>query len=722
MEIYDVLVNQIKTPLGFQLDEPRITFKVKGANPNLLALKSIKVWTESNKHPIYQINDEKFDNNYFEIKNRLVPRTKYDFEITIKNGDKVAKVTSWFETGKMDEPVIGKWIGNSNKNIANTLFRKSIKAFRKEIKSARLYATGLGVYEAYFDQKKIGDEYLAPGFTNYDQLVQLQTYDVTSFLQKSGSHELLFSVGDGWYKGNIGFNNQPNTYGDQQMILAELHVKYIDGTEETIVSDDSWQTTPGKIVNSGIYYGEDFDDTVDFNSWKSVITLDKSTSIIQDRLSLPLKNKGELEVQKVIKTPKGETVLDFGQNHAGWPTFLNHLPKGKRISLQMGEILQDGNFYNKNLRQARATFTYVSDGKEKWIRPHFTYFGYRYVKVEGVNIVNTDDFKSIVIYSDLSDTGKIETNNKLVNRLFENVIWGEKSNFFDVPTDCPQRDERLGWTGDAEIFAETASFNMNTFAFFKKYARDMLLEQKSHNGMLTAVVPNIKMNDGGMAIWSDAATIIPWLTYQFYGDVGILKQNYSQMKAWVDWIGRHTKQSGLWIDGTQLGDWLALDNSDPHNPQGKTDTDFIASIYYAYSALIVRQSASVLGKEIDAREYLQLSKTVEQNILNEYVTPNGKVAIDTQTAYVLMMYFDLASKKQNNHIITDLIKRIHADNGHLTTGFVGTPYLCPVLSENGQHELATTIFLQKDFPSWLYEVEHGATTIWERWNSVLPDG
>lgn len=319
-------------------------------------------------------------------------------------------------------------------------------------------------------------------------------------------------------------------------------------------------------------------------------------------------------------------------------------------------------------------------------------------------------------------SGTIKTNNALVNRLFENVKWGEKSNFFDVPTDCPQRDERLGWTGDAEIFSETATFNMNTFAFFKKYAKDMLLEQKQHQGMLTAVVPSIKMNTGGMAIWSDAATIIPWMMYRFYGDRSILKQNFSQMRAWVDWITKRTKKPGLWIGTQQLGDWLALDNSDPHNPQGKTDSDFIASIYYAYSASIVSQTAAVLNFDLEAKKYRLLSQTIIENILKEYITSNGRVAIDTQTAYVLTMFFDLVSEKQKKHVMNDLVQRIHQDNDHLTTGFVGTPYLCPVLSENGQHELATTIFLQKDFPSWLYEVEHGATTIWERWNSILPDG
>lgn len=361
----------------------------------------------------------------------------------------------------MNAPFIAHWIGNSNKQLENTLFKKTFELKSKNIKKVRLYCTALGLYEVKLNGTKIGDEFLTPGFTAYDKLIQLQTYDITRFVRINTRNDIVFSIGNGWYKGNLGFDGgRNNIYGDQQAVLAELHILFVDDTETVINTNDSWLTSRGKITKSSIYYGEDWDDVFEDYEWKPVNVLNKSTTNISDRLSLPIKRKQVLNVQKVIKTPNNEMVLDFGQNHTGWPVFVNKLPKGKTIILQMGEVLQNGNFYNKNLRLARAAFTYISDGKQKIVRPHFTYFGFRYIKISDIDKI---DFESWVLYSDLYQTGYIKTNNSKVNRLFKNVIWGQRSNFVDIPTDCPQRDERLGWTGDAEIFAPTASFNMNTF-------------------------------------------------------------------------------------------------------------------------------------------------------------------------------------------------------------------------------------------------------------------
>lgn len=402
----------------------------------------------------------------------------------------------------------------------------------------------------------------------------------------------------------------------------------------------------------------------------------------------------------------------------GGLVFFNTVPKGKKVMLTMGEILQDGSFYNANLRKARASFTYISDGKKKWIRPHFTYFGFRYVKVEGIDNIKKENFVSLVLYSDLLQTGEIKTNNEQVNKLFNNVLWGQKSNFFDIPTDCPQRDERLGWTGDAEIFAKTASFNMNSYEFFKKYAFDMKLAQEQNNGKLPIVVPDIGLKSSGMAIWSDAATIIPWLVYKFYGNKNILNQNYAQMKAWVNWISENTTTKDMWTGVMQLGDWLALDNG--NRPNGKTDNDYLATLYYLISTQIVANSAQVLEHIQDYEHYHNLAEKIESKLRNRYVTVDGKVAINTQTA--LALSFDLVSEDQKKQVTNDLVELIKLDNNHLSTGFVGTPYLLPALSDNGKHEKAVDLFLNDDFPSWLYEIKMGATTMWERWNSVLPDG
>lgn len=717
MKISNIQVNHMNKPMGFNLSSLRIDFKIEDTNETNLKKQLI---ISSNDQVVYDSNLITYNNNYFNVPFNLEPRKHYDVKVIVSGKEKV-EGTTFFETGKINEKWTAKWIANKNKDLQNTLFKKKFSV-KDSVKSARLYITGLGLYEAYLNDPKIGNEYLTPGSTAYDKWVEVQTYDITNQLKED--NEILISTGDGWYKGNIGFDGgQINIYGDQQMAIAELHIEYEDGHEEVVNTDASWQTTSGQITKSGIYYGEDYDATIEIKDWQNVVVLDKDTSVLKDRLSLPITVHENLKPVKLIHTPKGEEVLDFGQNHAGLLEFYNREPKGTKIILQVGEILQEGNFYRDNLRKARAAFTYISDGKEGWVRPHFTYYGFRYVKVTGnTKPINIDNFRAPVLYSDMRETGDIETDNKLINRLLKNIQWGQKSNFIDIPTDCPQRDERLGWTGDADIFSNTAALNMNVFEFFKKYAKDMAVEQEDHNGMLTMYAPKMGTDDGGAAIWGDAATFIPWNMYQAYGDSAILKQNYSDMKAWVDWITKHTKVPNLWIGCFQFGDWLALDGEVPGLPTGKTNEDYIASVYYYASIKIVAETAKVLGHSKDAKKYQKQAEKILQAIRDEYITKNGRLAIDTQTAYALALYFNIVAKDKKARVAKDLVTRLHKDNDHLKTGFVGTPFINQVLSQNGYHKLAMKIFMQEDFPSWLYAVKLGATTVWERWNSVEADG
>lgn len=721
MKITEIRVNHLKEPLGFQLTDLRISFKIQSSKWEKVQKKLI-IYEINSKHFCWQSSWLEFPNNYFDVNLKLKSRQCYRILILVRNNQEIIRGTSFFETGKMTEPFKAFWIGHRQKNIANTLFRKKI-TIKKPLKQARGYLTGLGVYEAYIDGKKIGNEYLAPGVTAYDQWVQVQTYDLTNFLTV-GKHELLISCGDGWYKGNYGFDGgKSNIYGDQQLAIGEYHLEYQDGTHEVILTDKSWQTTSGPITKSSIYYGEDLDQTIVPTNWQSAIEINHDKTILKDRLSLPLKIKERLDVIKLIITPKGEQVLDFGQNQAGWLEFYNRFPRGTKVTFEFGEVLQKGNFYRKNLRLARAAFVYNSDGKPHWVHPHFTYFGYRYVKITGNSIpLNIADFKAAVIFSDINRTGKIITNQPLVNRLFDNVIWGQKSNFFDVPTDCPQRDERLGWTGDAEIFCPTAAYNFDVYAFFKKYSYDLLIEQKRLHGKVPMYAPSMGQNDGGTAVWGDAATIIPWVMYQMTNDPAILRQNFEAMISWVEWITKNTQKTDLWIAPFQFGDWLALDAPDSDLPFGKTDSNYIASIYYYYSSWIVGKTAQILHYPQQAKKYLSKAQKIKEAIQAEYITPNGRLALDTQTGYILALQFDLVKPKYRLRTVNDLVKRIHRDHDHLTTGFVGTPYLCRVLSRFGQHELAIKLFLNTDYPSWLYEVKLGATTIWERWNSILPNG
>ncbi|MCX8720817.1 MULTISPECIES: alpha-L-rhamnosidase [unclassified Lactobacillus] len=721
MEISQISINHLAAPLGYDFDNHlHIDFEITSSEPMQELKKKIVVKAEET---VYASDWQDYDHNFFDFELALTPRTRYEVTISVKTPAKEISKSSFFETGKMDEPFTASWIGNEDKNLQNTLLEK-LFTLKQKVASARLYMTGLGVYEAYLNDEKIGDELLAPGVTAYDHLVQVQTYDVTSALQASPDQKLLILLGDGWYKGNFGFDGgQDNIYGDQQIAIAELYVQYEDGSTEKIVSDESWQTTSGKVTKSAIYYGEDYDDTREITAWQPAKVIDHSKSVLHDRLSLPLKVEEYLPVKEIIQTPAGETVLDFGQNQAGWPEFFNREQSGTTLKLQVGEILQNGNFYRNNLREARAAFDYTSNGEQKWVRPHFTYYGYRYVKVTGnTKPLNKDEFRAAVIYSDMKTTGSITTDNAKVNRLLANVMWSQKSNFFDVPTDCPQRDERLGWSGDADIFSSTAVLNMDAYAFFKKYARDMQIEQENHDGMLTMYAPAMGNDSGGAAIWGDAATVIPWTVYQAYNDPAILRQNYSSMKAWVDWISKSTSTPNLWTGCFQFGDWLSLDGENPAMPTGKTDEDFIASVYYYYSSSIVAQAAEILDHPDDAQTYAKQAEAIKQAIRAEFITKTGRLSIDTQTAYALALHFDLVPQEQKQRVVRDLVTRLGKDNNHLKTGFVGTPLICQVLSENSEHKLAMQIFLNEDFPSWLYAVNLGATTIWERWNSVLADG
>ncbi|MDF2802304.1 MAG: alfa-L-rhamnosidase RamA, partial [Anaerocolumna sp.] len=434
---------------------------------------------------------------------------------------------------------------------------------------------------------------------------------------------------------------------------------------------------------------------------------------------------------KVIHTPKGETVLDMGQNMVGWLSFTCNAPKDTVIHLQYGEELQEGCFYRENLRTAKAEFTYISDGTLRKVEPHFTFYGFRYVKIEGIiGDINLADFMGNVVYSDLEQIGTIETSNSMVNRLFQNALWGQKGNFLDVPTDCPQRDERMGWTGDAQMFSGTACFNMDCDAFFHKYLYDLAREQKEFGGIVPHTVPSFGMSEkdtnnflsGGSSAWSEAATVIPWNLYLHYGDKSILERQLDSMKSYVDYIRRQDDGGRLWNTGFHFGDWLALDGESEFNPFGGTPNDLIATAYYAYSAQLVAKAAKVLNREDIYLEYQTLSDEVKEAFCEEFISPRGRLIADTQTSYILALFMDLVPEKYRNRILEGLVKNLEDNKGYLKTGFVGTPYFCRVLSENGYNELAYKLLLNEEFPSWLYEVKLGATTIWERWNSLLPDG
>lgn len=605
-----------------------------------------------------------------------------------------------------------------------------VKRFTPEgpVKAARLYATACGVYEAEVNGKKAGDAFMAPGWTSYHHRIQYQTYDITELLKNGEENEIAVTVGNGWYKGELGFDAKPDNYGSRTALLAMVRVVYEDGGVLTVGTDTDWETEIREIRFSEIYHGETQDYKAGHQKTGAAALFEETEDLgrIVAQESEPVRITKRFAAREKILTPRGETVLDFGQNMAGFVEIKLPELTGEKLVIRYAETLdKDGNFYTENLRTARCTdtFLYGPEQAGKTVTPHFTFHGFRYICVEGAGKdIAPENFTACALHTDMQPAGEFHTDNALVNQLQSNIQWGQRSNFLDIPTDCPQRDERLGWTGDAQVFCGTACYNFQTALFFKKWLRDMAAETTPEWGV-PHVVPNILSNQEGAAAWSDAATIIPWTLYRIYGDRKMLAEQFPMMKSWVDYVRSKTSDNGLWQTGFQYGDWLALDiEAGSTDRTGGTDKYLVANAYYAYSTGIVRDAAKVLGYEEEAKEYGRLYDEIVDAINLEFVTGSGRLVCETQTACVLMLHFHLVKPEFRKRVLETLTQNVGAHHNHLTTGFVGTPYLCHCLSDNGQHELADEIFMKEDFPGWFYAVKKGATTIWERWNSVLPNG
>lgn len=731
MRILNLKTNRLKNPLGFAINnKPKLSWIVEAETAKYQVAAQVEVSTDIEfRNLIYNSGKrENIDSISYLLDIELKPRTRYYWRVRVwgDDGSEAVSEPAWFETSKMNEPWQAKWITPDFEPPFHPVVFSDFH-IEKEVVDARIYICGLGLYELNINGEKTGDEFLSPGLVAYDKWIPYQTYDITGQLKKGINHIEIF-LGNGWHKGRYGLNRKNLfRYGDKFALICEIHVVYDDGTTGTFFTDTNWKARKSKVMDSSIFDGEVYDDTFcDDTVYPVKILEDLDINKLEPRRSPPVKIKERIKPVKIIITPAGETVIDMGQNMVGWLEFTNHAPAGAEILLQFGEVLQDGNFYRENLRTAKCEYSYISDGKEKKVRPHFTFYGFRYVKLtkwEGE--INIDDFTGLVLYSDMEQTGNIITGNPLVNRLFLNALWGQKGNYLDVPTDCPQRDERMGWTGDAQVFSGTAAFNMDVFAFFNKYLYDLMKEQKARGGNVPVVVPAHDVKQNGACGWGDAAVIIPWNMYLYYGDVSILEQQYDSMKGWVDYIRSRDEASGgkrLWVNDFHFGDWLSLDVEDPDNRFGGTEPAFLASAFYSYSASLVSKAARILNRHEDANFYSNLSQEIKYAIRKEYFTPTGRLAINTQTAHVIALYMDLVPDEWKDRIAFDLRKKIKESNYHLRTGFLGTPYLCRVLSEYGSNDISYRLLTNTDYPGWLYPITMGATTIWERWNSILPDG
>jgi len=628
----------------------------------------------------------------------------------------------WIEPGFVEDSI----------NRPTPLFRKEFKTAKK-IQSATAYITAHGMYEGYINGKRIGDFYLTPGWTSYNKRLQYQTYDVTNLLSQ-GSNVIAMGLGNGWYRGYLAWAGNKNSFGRDIALLFQLDIVYADGTRELVISDDSWKSTTGSITNAEIYNGETIDarkqktgwraSGYDDKNWSGVKVSDYNKSNLIATINEPVKKHETFTPVKIFTTPKGEKVMDFGQNLVGWVMIKAKGNAGDTITISHAEVLDKyGNFYIDNLRAAKAQAKYILRGEgEEFFEPHFTFFGFRYIKVDGYpGELKPENFTAVALYSDMKPTGTFTSSNPLINQLQHNIQWGQRGNFLDVPTDCPQRDERLGWTGDAQAFSRTASFNFGVNNFFAKWLRDVEADQQP-NGSVPFVIPNVLGPGAGAATgWADVATIIPWNMYLAYGDKRILENQYNSMKAWVGYMEKASKNY-LWNTGFHFGDWLFYRPFDDNDGRSAvTDKYMIAQCFFANSVQIMINTAKVLGKNDDVTKYTELIKNLKEAFVKEYLTPNGRLVSSTQTAYVLALNFDMLPEDLREQAVQKLVDNIKSYNNHLTTGFLGTPYLCHVLSRFGKTDVAFTLLTQESYPSWLYPVKMGATTIWERWNGIRPD-
>ncbi len=747
MKIEGLKINGLKNPVGYAFDSIRLSYHIadymKGKKGSVnVKTQSVRVEISTDPQFMNIVYDREIKNSYsgcIIVDMETVPRTRYHVRVKVTMDDGSTAVNNskcYFETGKKNEPWSAQWIGiQEEEDSYHPIFVKEFELEKRPV-SAKLYISGLGMYVAYMNDNRIGDEVLTPYYSDYNKEIQYQAFDVTDLLD--GHNRIEVKLGDGWYRGAFGLQSKRGNWGSDFMAIAELHVYYPDGSEDLIKTDDSWEYYGSGITLSGIYDGESVDDTLyddrENARKKAVITSAKGKLV--DRYSIPVTEKEIMLVQDILNTPDGETVLDFGQNFAGYVSFYNRTPRGVRILFDTAEILQDGKFYNENYRSARSQFEYISDGREGWVTPDFTYFGFRYIRVRmweskeaGANRIenlslNKDDFAGKAIYSAMERTGFITTGNDKINRLYQNALWGQKSNSIDFPTDCPQRDERLGWCGDAQVFAGTASYNMNTAAFYDKFLHDVRIAQVELDGIVPGVLPVFDKRAAiYSSVWGDLGTILPSVLYEHYGDIKALELHYHIMKDWVDRITEDDKKRGqtyLYDWGAQLGDWLALDGRTEQSMAGGTDEYFIGACYYAMSALLTANAARALGEAAEEAYYMNLYEHIREAVLCEYFSESGRLTIDTQTGYIVSLYTGIYKDKKR--IIEGLKKRLYKDCYKIKGGFVGAPIMCRVLADNGMTDEAFYYLMQEDYPGWIHCVNLGATTIWERWNSVLDDG
>ena len=743
---YDLRTEYRHEPLGIDANLPRASWRLRSDHRGAKALAARVVCRTG--------EDVVWDSGWTEdpavdgimIESNLAPMTRYDWSLWLRDADGNEDVVgqTWFETGYLDSSLPGAWIGRdrhfdrpdrafdppvdddipvSARRIPPALYLRKAFAVEGTVRRARLSASAHGIYRAHLNGSRVGGDELTPGWTDYTDRVLYQTYDVTEQVS-AGNNALGMIVADGWWSGYIGFDRrrQGNFYGTEPAGWAALEIEFTDGTTRTIATDDSWHEAPGEILYTDLLMGEYVDrrrhrngwDTAEFTAdgWGPARVTSKDLSKLQAQVDDPIRVIEEVQAQSVSRDPEGRFIYDFGQNLVGRVRLpIDTLHEGGQIVLRHGEMLEHDRLYTANLRTAEARDVYVSDGADHVFEPTFTLHGFRYLEVSGdlSEPPAPERVLARVMHNAFDWSGELETSNEAVNQLISNIRWGQRGNFVGVPTDCPQRDERLGWLADAQVFLPTAALNADIQSFFTRWLRDVRYAQ-SAEGSFEDVAPVISLEfaDGAPA-WGDGGVLMPWHLYRAYGDTRLLTDSFDSMTRWVDFIERENP-SLLWTRrvGSNYGDWLQVDAS--------TDRAVLATAYFAQSAAIVSAAATALGKDDLAQRYGDLAGRIRQAFTSAYVGADGRIEGDTQTTYLLALAFNLVPDDVRPLAAKHLVQAIEDHDGLLTTGFVGVALLCPVLSDIGRDDLAFSLLETDQYPSWLYSVSHGATTIWERWD------
>jgi len=677
----------------------------------------------------------------------LQPLTKYYLRAKVSNGVEWSEFgePAWFVTSLMGVPWSGKFISAESEHEGDcskgTYLRKTFTV-KKRVKHAFFCATALGLYRLHMNGEKVGDYEFTPGWTSYHKHHLYQVYDVKKHLLH-GENAIGVEIGAGWYKGVMGFLGRRNNYGNRTAFLGEMHIVYEDETKEIVYTDTSWKGAPAPVLFSEIYDGELYDACYEIEGfseakcqggiWSMAEIIEQDLSVLRPQREGLVKAIDCIPAQRIFVTKAGDTVIDFGQNLTGWVEITASGKKGDRIVYRCFEVLdKEGNVYTENLRTAKQEICYIfkQDGQINY-HPHFTYQGFRYLCIdEFPEPLDTKCFMAYSLHTKMEPTGFFECSNPDINQLHHNILWGFKGNSLDIPTDCPQRNERVGWTGDAQIFCRTSCYLENVYHFFSKWLTDLAADQMPEGGV-PHVVPDIisgheqddwllSQGTHSAAAWADVGVIIPWTLYLAYGDTQILRVQYDSMKKWIQFMEKHAKDY-IWNYKLQFGDWLALD-AEEGSYFGATPNDLTCTAYFAYSTHLMMKISKILEEDDDAARLELLHKKIVEKYQETFFDNQGHLNVQTQTAQIVSLYFDLVPEQYKKKVTGDLCRLLEKEKGHLVTGFVGTPYFCQVLSDNGHLEEAYNLLLKDDFPSWLYQVKMGATTVWEHWDGMKPDG